>query len=120
MNIRVSCLSLALLLSAHAYSASDYELVGADKWPLSIKEGRAGCAGPRAPFHEYYFQSGNKKYALNGWATGKVKQGKYLPLHPIWLPRDPLWVTIEGKRVDVFENIKKDLGPLFDLAESRC
>lgn len=72
-------------------------------WPFSVNEGSVNCEGNSA----LTFTSRGTVYALNGNATAYLKAAD---LAPIWLD-DPKFPDL---------GVKKNVGPVFDLAELQC
>ena len=93
-----------------------------DKWPLTVKKGTVGCQdhGCRHCQAAFFLHNG-KKYALNGVAG--ARKSTYHSIDPIWADDGRArWVDDPetGERVNVYEGLKKNIGPLIDLALKKC
>lgn len=86
-----------------------------NEWPLTVKEGYAGCDGLAL-----YFLHKGKKYALNRVAAART--GQYHPLRPIWADPEPVWGQdpYTGRRTNLVSGTKKSITPLLKLAEEKC
>lgn len=73
-------------------------------WPFTVTKGTLHCENDCA-----WFQSGSKKYALNGTAKSRFKGKKgWVDIQKIW-KNDP---DIQGARVSI--------GPILEKAKSLC
>jgi len=90
MKIVLGALVVVLLLFAVMFFAGDGEPTGqaitrgqvGPEWPFTVSHGVVYCIDER----EFIFETGGKKYPLNGWAmTFADRKGYEKRLDPIWL-----------------------------------